>query len=71
MLVFLGLLFTIILAGLDNTIASTVTPVALPQLGGPHLDALDVRLLHAGGGRIDTDLGTAGRIVGDVGARND
>jgi EmrB/QacA subfamily drug resistance transporter len=38
-LVFLGVLFTIILAGLDNTIVSTVMPVALPELGGAHLYA--------------------------------
>ena len=38
-LVFLGVLFTIILAGLDNTIVSTVIPVALPELGGAHLYA--------------------------------
>ena len=31
-LVFLGVLFTIVLAGLDNTIVSTVIPVALPEL---------------------------------------
>ena len=31
--------FTIILAGLDNTIVSTVIPVALPELGGGHLYA--------------------------------
>src|SRR5690349_21884515 len=39
LLVFLGVLFTIILAGLDNTIVSTVMPVALPELGGAHLYA--------------------------------
>src|SRR3954467_11328301 len=38
-LVFLGVLFTIILAGLDNTIVSTVMPVALPELGGAHMYA--------------------------------
>jgi EmrB/QacA subfamily drug resistance transporter len=38
-LVFLGVLFTIILAGLDNTIVSTVIPVALPDLGGAHFYA--------------------------------
>src|SRR4051812_48475697 len=38
-LVFLGVLFTIILAGLDNTIVSTVMPVALPELGGAQLYA--------------------------------
>ena len=38
-LVLLGVLFTIILAGLDNTIVSTVMPVALPDLGGAHLYA--------------------------------
>ena len=38
-LVFLGVLFTIILAGFDNTIVSTVMPVALPELGGAHLYA--------------------------------
>src|SRR5437762_3928289 len=38
-LAFLGVLFTIILAGLDNTIVSTVMPVALPELGGAHLYA--------------------------------
>jgi MFS family permease len=38
-LVLLGVLFTIILAGLDNTIVSTVIPVALPELGGGHLYA--------------------------------
>jgi len=32
-------LFTIILPGLDNTIVSTVMPVALPELGGAHLYA--------------------------------
>ena len=37
--VLLGVLFTIILAGLDNTIVSTVIPVALPELGGAHLYA--------------------------------
>src|SRR3954447_17307197 len=37
--VFLGVLFTIILAGLDNTIVSTVIPVALPELGGAHMYA--------------------------------
>src|SRR5690349_16592112 len=39
LLVFLGVLFTIILAGLDNSIVSTVMPVALPELGGAHLYA--------------------------------
>jgi EmrB/QacA subfamily drug resistance transporter len=39
LLVLLGVLFTIILAGLDNTIVSTVIPVALPDLGGAHLYA--------------------------------
>ena len=39
MLVLLGVLFTIILAGLDNTIVSTVMPVALPELGGAYLYA--------------------------------
>ena len=39
MLVLLGVLFTVILAGLDNTIVSTVIPVALPELGGAHLYA--------------------------------
>src|SRR4029078_2961326 len=38
-LVLLGVLFTIILAGLDNTIVSTVIPVALPDLGGAPLYA--------------------------------
>src|SRR5947199_6926307 len=38
-LVFLGVLFTIILAGLDNTIVSTVMPVALPDLGDARLYA--------------------------------
>src|SRR4029077_12615021 len=38
-LVLLGVLFTLILAGLDNTIVSTVMPVALPELGGAHLYA--------------------------------
>lgn len=38
-LVLLGVLFTIILAGLDNTIVSTVIPVALPELGGAKLYA--------------------------------
>jgi EmrB/QacA subfamily drug resistance transporter len=38
-LVLLGVLFTIILAGLDNTIVSTVMPVALPELGGARLYA--------------------------------
>jgi EmrB/QacA subfamily drug resistance transporter len=38
-LVLLGVLFTIILAGLDNTIVSTVIPVALPELGGAPLYA--------------------------------
>ena len=33
------MLFTIILAGLDNTIVSTVIPVALPELGGAHMYA--------------------------------
>lgn len=36
-LVLLGVLFTIILARLDNTIVSTVMPVALPELSGAHL----------------------------------
>lgn len=35
----LGVLFTIFLAGLDNTIVSTVIPVALPELGGAHMYA--------------------------------
>ena len=39
MLVLLGVLFTIILAGLDNTIVSTVMPVALPELVSAHLYA--------------------------------
>ena len=39
LLVLLGVLFTIILAGLDNTIVSTVIPVALPEVGGAHLYA--------------------------------
>jgi len=39
LLVLLGVLFTIILAGLDNTIVSTIIPVALPELGGGHLYA--------------------------------
>jgi MFS family permease len=39
LLVLLGVLFTIILAGLDNTIVSTVIPVALPEFGGGHLYA--------------------------------
>ena len=39
MLVLLGVLFTIILAGLGNTIVSTVIPVALPELGGGHKGA--------------------------------
>jgi MFS family permease len=38
-LVLLGVLFTIILAGLDNTIVGTVMPVALPELGSAHLYA--------------------------------
>jgi MFS family permease len=38
-LVLLGVLFTLILAGLDNTIVSTVMPVALPELGSAHLYA--------------------------------
>src|ERR1700693_2843112 len=38
-LVLLGVLFTIILAGLDNTIVSTVMSVALPELGDAHLYA--------------------------------
>src|SRR3982750_4411389 len=38
-LVLLGVLFTTILAGLDNTIVSTVIPVALPELGGAQLYA--------------------------------
>jgi EmrB/QacA subfamily drug resistance transporter len=38
-LVLLGVLFTIILAGLDNTIVSTVIPVALPELGRAQLYA--------------------------------
>jgi MFS family permease len=38
-LVLFGVLFTIILAGLDNTIASTVIPVGLPELGGAQLYA--------------------------------
>ena len=37
--VLIGVLFTIILAGLDNTIVSTVIPVALPELGGAQLYA--------------------------------
>src|ERR1700751_6279261 len=38
-LVLLGVLFTLILDGLDNTIVSTVMPVALPELGSAHLYA--------------------------------
>jgi len=38
-LVLVGILFTIILAGIDMTIVSTVVPVALPELGGTHLYA--------------------------------
>jgi len=34
-----GILFTIVLAGIDTTIVSTVVPVALPELGGTHLYA--------------------------------
>src|SRR3954465_11324670 len=41
-LVLFGVLFTIVLAGLDNTIVSTVMPVALPELGGAHLYAWTV-----------------------------
>ena len=35
-LVLLGVLFTISLAGLDNTIVSSVIPVALPEPGGDY-----------------------------------
>ena len=38
-LVLLGVLLMIILAGLDNTIVSAVMPVALPELGRVHLYA--------------------------------
>lgn len=39
MLVLVGILFTVILAGIDTTIVSTVVPVALPELGGTSLYA--------------------------------
>ena len=46
-LVLLGVLFTIILAGLDNTIVSTVIPVALPELGGGHrMDDIEFHIDH-------------------------
>ena len=62
-LVLLGVLFTIILAGLDNTIVSTVMPVALPELGGGHMYAWTVCRLHAP--RLyRCRSGDRGRIVG-------
>ena len=64
MLVLLGVLFTIILAGLDNTIVSTVMPVALPELGGAHLYSVDICGLHARRCGIDADLGTGIRSLG-------
>lgn len=38
-MVLVGILFTVILAGLDNTIVTTVMPYALPDLGGQELYA--------------------------------
>lgn len=38
-MVLAGILFSIILAGLDNTIVGTIMPVALPELGGETLYA--------------------------------
>ena len=38
-LVLAGLLFSVILAGIDTTVVSTVMPVALPELGGEELYA--------------------------------
>lgn len=38
-LILVGILFTIILAGIDTTVVSTAMPVALPELGGAELYA--------------------------------
>ena len=38
-IVLVGILFTIILAGIDTTVVSTAMPVALPELGGAQLYA--------------------------------
>jgi len=67
-LVLLGVLFTIILAGLDNTIVSTVMPVALPELGGAHLYAwtFAAYMLAAA---VSMPIWGPGPIAGDVGAR--
>ena len=63
----LGVLFTIILAGLDNTIVSTVMPVALPELGGAHLYAwtFAAYMLAAA---VSMPIWDRGRIDGDAGA---
>src|SRR4051812_36020429 len=67
-LVFLGVLFTIILAGLDNTIVSTVMPVALPDLGGAHLYAwtFAAYMLAAA---VSMPIWGRARIVGDADGR--
>ncbi len=68
MLVLLGVLFRIILAGLDNTIVSTVMPVALPELGGAHLYAstFAAYMLAAA---VSMPIWGPGPIAGDAGAR--
>jgi len=38
-LILVGILFAVILSGIDATVVSTVMPVALPELGGSHLYA--------------------------------
>ena len=67
-LVLLGVLFTIILAGLDNTIVSTVMPVALPELGGAHLYAwtFAAYMLAAA---VSMPIWGPDPIAGDAGAR--
>ena len=68
MLVLLGVLFTIILAGLDNTIVSTVMPVALPELGSAHLYAwtFAAYMLAAA---VSMPIWGRARIDGDAGER--
>ena len=57
-LVLLEVLFTIILAGPDNTIVSTIMPVALPELDGAHMYGWTFAPYMLGRGRIDADLRT-------------
>ena len=66
MLVLLGVLFTIILAGLDNTIVSTVIPVALPELGGAHLRTRAHLRLTCSPRRYRCRSGDRDRIAGDA-----